>query len=273
VNGAWVQKFLYAGRLRPVAQLDGNNQVVSRFVYATHVNVPDYIVKSGVTYRVITDHLGSVRLVVNASTGAAVQRMDYDEWGNLLADSNPGFQPFGYAGGLYDTQTKLVRFGFRDYDPNTGRWTAKDPIGFAGGELNMYGYVVEDPVNSSDPEGLQGGFRSFFRFIFGRVLSYFSTEEANPRDQRYLEFERDEQLQRFHQYLRDNPEYAEKCYVHLNWVLSNRPGPSEIRLVTFPADVSDVQIENPFRIFTRRRIPEIYPYPHRRGIRDLITIP
>jgi len=49
--------------------------------------------------------------------------------------------PFGFAGGLYDPLTKLVHFGFRDYDSYTGKWTAKDPIGFAGGDSNLYGYV------------------------------------------------------------------------------------------------------------------------------------
>jgi len=71
----------------------------------------------------------------------------------VLRDSNPGFQPFGYAGGLYDTRTGLVRFGARDYDGQTGRWTAKDPIGFAGGDANLYGYVGQDPVNWTDPTG------------------------------------------------------------------------------------------------------------------------
>ena len=60
--------------------------------------------------------------------------MDYDSFGNVLQDTQPGFQPFGFAGGLYDPDTKLVRFGARDYDPRTGRWTAKDPILFAGGD-------------------------------------------------------------------------------------------------------------------------------------------
>ena len=46
-----------------------------------------------------------------------------------------------------------MRFGARDYDPATGKWTAKDPIDFAGGDLNLYGYTLEDPVNGVDPEG------------------------------------------------------------------------------------------------------------------------
>jgi len=61
--------------------------------------------------------------------------------------------PFGFAGGLYDKETKLVHFGFRDYDPYTGKWTAKDPFGFAGEGSNLYGYVLNDPVNFVDPSG------------------------------------------------------------------------------------------------------------------------
>ena len=80
--------------------------------------------------------------------------MDYDDWGNVSNDTNPGFQPFGFAGGIYDRDTGLVRFGARDYDPETGRWTAKDPIKFKGGDSNLYGYVLDDPTNFFDPSGL-----------------------------------------------------------------------------------------------------------------------
>ena len=66
---------------------------------------------------------------------------------------SPGFQPFGFAGGLYDPQTKLTRFGARDYDAETGRWTSKDPILFSGGDANLYGYVFRDPVNWVDLAG------------------------------------------------------------------------------------------------------------------------
>ena len=104
----------------------------------------------------ITDHLGSVRLVVNATTGAVTQRLDYDEFGRVTQDTSPGFQPFGFAGGLYDAQTGLVRFGARDYDSTAGRWTAKEVLGFGGGNANWYGYVMNDPINLIDPNGLQG---------------------------------------------------------------------------------------------------------------------
>jgi len=151
-----VQGFLYENQLEPVAELDGSGNLVSRFVYCGcgAGNIPQYLVKNGVTYRILSDHLGSPRLVVDATSGAIVQRMDYDEFGNVITDTNPGFQPFGFAGGIYDRDTGLVRHEARDYDPETGRWTAKDPIRFKGRSANLYGYVFNNPVNRTDPSGL-----------------------------------------------------------------------------------------------------------------------
>jgi RHS repeat-associated protein len=154
VNGELVQGFLYQDQLNPVAELDGSGNVISRFIYANKINVPAYLIREGRTYRIISDHLGSPRLVIDAETGEIVQRMDYDVWGNVIRDTNPGFQPFGFAGGLYDQHTGLVRFGARDYDPVTGRWTSKDPIRFEGGDANLYGYVINDPINNIDILGL-----------------------------------------------------------------------------------------------------------------------
>ncbi len=86
------------------------------------------------------------------STGSIVERIDYDERGNTLRDTNAGFIPFGFAGGIVDRDTGLIRFGARDYDPSVGRWTEKDAIGFNGG-LNLYVYAGDDGVNRVDPSG------------------------------------------------------------------------------------------------------------------------
>jgi RHS repeat-associated protein len=112
------------------------------------------LIQNGVEYKIIHDQLGSVRLVVNAMTGAIASRIDYDEFGRITSSIAPDFQPLGFAGGLRDAASNLVRFGVRDYDPSLGRWTAKDPILFEGGDSNLYGYVMQDPINYFDSSGL-----------------------------------------------------------------------------------------------------------------------
>ena len=62
--------------------------------------------------------------------------------------------PVGFAGGLTDPDTGFVRFGWRDYDPAVGRFTAPDPLGDTGGDHDVYEYCVDDPVSMCDPEGL-----------------------------------------------------------------------------------------------------------------------
>jgi RHS repeat-associated protein len=87
--------------------------------------------------------------------GESAKGLTQDEFGNIApgGDTNPGFQPFGFAGGIYDADTGLVRFGARDYDAVTGAWYAKDPIRFAGKDANLYRYAYSDPINYVDPDG------------------------------------------------------------------------------------------------------------------------
>ena len=154
VNGVVTQKWLYSSDLRIIAELDSANKVKSRFVYTSSANVPEYMIKDSTIYKIITDYLGSVKQVVNTQTGAIVQQTSYDEWGNVIRNYDSLSLPFGFAGGLYDSQTKLVRFGARDYDAQIGRWTIKDPIRFGGNDENLYSYIGQDPINSVDVRGL-----------------------------------------------------------------------------------------------------------------------
>ena len=119
-----------------------------------NINVPDWMDYNGEKYVFIKDVRGSVRRVVNSKTGDVVQHKNYDDWGQVIESSNIHFQPFGFAGGLYDYHTNLTRFGKRDYDSIPGRWTSTDPIRFEGRDSNLYGYVMGDPINMIDPLGL-----------------------------------------------------------------------------------------------------------------------
>jgi len=164
--------WLYADFLRPVAELDGTGTIVRQFVYQTGRRVPDLVVDyeniDAVTghptlYRLISDRRGSpralVRLVDPATTDPlstfVAARMEYGPFGERTLTISPDVPeiPFGFAGGHFDPTTDLVRFGFRDYDAFSGRWTAADPIGFAGGLANLYEYVGSDPVSQIDPRG------------------------------------------------------------------------------------------------------------------------
>ncbi|MEZ5328262.1 MAG: RHS repeat-associated core domain-containing protein [Verrucomicrobiales bacterium] len=152
-GGVIQRQFLYQDGLRIVAELDGAGALRGVFGYATLSGAPDFMLSNGRTYRIFTDHLGSPRLVIDCESGVVAQMMRHDAFGRVLEDSAPRFQPFGFAGGIYDPDTRFVRFGARDYDPLTGRWTAPDPSLFNGSASNLYAYVSSDPVNFVDPNG------------------------------------------------------------------------------------------------------------------------
>jgi RHS repeat-associated protein len=155
LNGTIVEKYLWQGRTRLLAVYDVNDALLMRFQYADS-RMPLAMTKDGINYYLSYDQVGSLRTVAD-TLGNVVKELDYDSFGNVLSDSDPAFAvPFSFAGGLFDPDTGLVRFGARDYDPDTGRWAAKDPILFKGGDTNLYGYVLNDPVNWVDPLGLSG---------------------------------------------------------------------------------------------------------------------
>jgi RHS repeat-associated protein len=161
-----------------VGELDSNGSLLSRFIYGAQSSSPDAMVRSGVTYAFVKDHLGSVRLVIDASSGTVLQRLEYDAWGVVTQNTAPGVQPFGYAGGVQDIDTGFTHFGFRDYDPASGLWTATDPIRLrvGGGYLSpepylqrpnwvagqaklgrttpTYSYALNNPLKYTDPSGL-----------------------------------------------------------------------------------------------------------------------
>lgn len=124
--------------------------------------------RDGAWFYVACDEVGSPRVVVDAD-GHVVKAIELDAFGVEVTDSNPSFDLcIGFAGGLVDPVTQLVRFGRRDYEPGAGRWTAPDPAGFHDGS-NLYRYVWNNPVSFRDPSGTQGSGSPIWRQPFHHV--------------------------------------------------------------------------------------------------------
>jgi RHS repeat-associated protein len=182
-DGRPTQGFIYGDDLHPVAETGANEEVVRRFVYAGG-GAPALVFTGSGTYRVISDRTGSPRRVVDITTGSTVQELDYDPFGRIIRDTNPGFQPFGFAGGLADPSTGFVHFGARDYDPVSGRWISRDADYLAGAQINTYVYANNDPVNQWDPTGrapqLIGGYELGGRERVPTGISFLDDMPAPP---------------------------------------------------------------------------------------------
>jgi len=208
-NGVITEKYLWQGLTRLLAVYDGSDNLLMRFEYADG-RMPVAMTKDGSTYYLTYDQVGSLRVVADAS-GGMVKKVNYDSFGNIISDTDPTFEvPFGFAGGLHDRDTDLVRFGYRDYDPDIGRWTAKDPILFAGGDTDLYGYCLNDPINFVDPTGeiavttaigVGVGVVAAGTFIYHAYKAFQKGEEVSKLDEKLYE----EADKRF-----PDPEYAEK---------------------------------------------------------------
>ena len=156
INGITKEYYLWYDQTHIAAILDENKIPKLTYIYGPESQIsPSYVIKDGTTYKILHDPgLGSIRYIIDPQTQQIMQEVEYDENGNIMKNTNPEFQPILFSGGLYDFDTKLTRFGARDYDSTVGRWTTKDPIGFNGGDTNLYAYVGGNPMSYVDPSGL-----------------------------------------------------------------------------------------------------------------------
>lgn len=128
--------------------------VTARYLHGPGIDEPLAMEKNGQMYYYHADSLGSIIALTN-NTGAVVQSYQYDAFGNILSGTPAVAQPYTYTAREYDPETGLYFYRARYYDPKAGRFLTKDPISFAGGDVNLYAYVGNNPVNATDPEGLE----------------------------------------------------------------------------------------------------------------------
>lgn len=153
LNGRLIEEYQWLDFVRLAAFHDGESAY--EFAYEEGVRTPFAMRRDdGAIVYLFYDQVGSLRVVADSS-GNVIKEVLYDPFGGIIEDTNPSFLvPVGFAGGMHDRDLGFVRFGWRDYDVNTGRWTAPDPIGDRGGDPDWYGYCLDDPVNGVDPLGL-----------------------------------------------------------------------------------------------------------------------
>jgi len=130
----------------------GNKE--NTYVHGLGIDEPLALIdnKSNVYYY-HADGLGSVTKMTDAA-GKVVQEYEYDSFGNLHDQKNRIKQPYTYTAREWDRETGLYYYRARYYDTEAGRFISKDPIGFAGGDMNLYRYVKNNALNLKDPHGL-----------------------------------------------------------------------------------------------------------------------
>jgi RHS repeat-associated protein len=128
--------------------------LINRYIFSDTLDEPLWSESSGGTITYLNgDETGSIILTTNSSGGIVSQTV-YDPFGG---SSSVNSTNFGFTGQRFDPETGLYFCKARHYSPSIGRFLQPDPIGYDGGDLNLYGYVNNDPLNSFDPLGLTGG--------------------------------------------------------------------------------------------------------------------
>ena len=109
-------------------------------------------------YYPVSDHIGTIRALVDAKSGETVAEYEYDPYGVLLEEAGEKASscPFRFSSKYYDRETQLLYFGYRYYSPASTKWLTVDPLQERGG-LNFTAYCGGDPVNQVDPLGMEPG--------------------------------------------------------------------------------------------------------------------
>ncbi|HRS88498.1 MAG TPA: RHS repeat-associated core domain-containing protein [Smithellaceae bacterium] len=141
-----------------IAEYDENNRLIASYIHGPNIDEPlsAEISRDWVYYH--ADGLGSIT-TLTSHMGNVVQRYEYDSFGNMQPTHRWIRQPFTYTAREFDPETGLYYYRARYYDAKVGRFITRDPIGFDGGDVNLYVYVKNNPVNWTDPNGLRNVWR------------------------------------------------------------------------------------------------------------------
>lgn len=147
-------RHVYDDNWQVIADLDSNGNVLRSYVWGEGIDRLLAVKVGTKSYAALTDVQGTVWGLADGTD--VIARWTYDAWGNILSGevSDPALAAFRYRfqGREFSAVTGLTNFRMRWYDPRTGRWLSKDPIGLNGG-MNLYAMCEADCLNHIDPTG------------------------------------------------------------------------------------------------------------------------
>ena len=157
VNGKVTEKYCWKNMLCLQAAYTGKDEGHVVFNYPEserNVLQPTSLSCNGKKYSLAYNHVGTLLAIADES-GSIVHIEETDSFGRRLSHHKlTSVAMLSFGGGQLDEDTGLVHFLFRDYDPATGFFIQQDPLGLRGGDVDVYGYCLDDPVNMVDPLGL-----------------------------------------------------------------------------------------------------------------------
>ncbi|HEV2233469.1 MAG TPA: RHS repeat-associated core domain-containing protein [Terriglobia bacterium] len=144
--------FVYDGD-NVIENLDLTGKVVARYTQGLGIDEPLEVFGSGASSYYEADGLGSITSLTSAS-GAVANTYNYDSFGNQTASTGSVSNRFYFTARENVAKTGLLYYRARYYDPSVGRFLNEDPAELSGGDINVYRYVSDDPVDWIDPDGL-----------------------------------------------------------------------------------------------------------------------
>ena len=132
-----------------VRDLDGSGSTVADYLNGVAVDNKLRQTISGTTSYFFTDHLGTTRVLTDAS-GGITSNLSYDSFGRIISGS--AFTRYTFTGREIDAEMDLLYYRTRSYDSLQGRFVSEDTIGLRGG-LNLFAYANQNPLTFRDPHG------------------------------------------------------------------------------------------------------------------------
>ena len=144
-----VTYFLYDGNTL-IAEAGESGIILAQYIYVKNQPVAKLVQDK--IFSIHGDHLGTPQAMTDAN-GQLVWQAEFSPFGRATVKIDKESLSLRFPGQYEDAETGTHYNYYRDYNPDTGRYTTSDPIGLSGG-INTYIYAMASPINLIDPLGL-----------------------------------------------------------------------------------------------------------------------